>query len=47
MILAHERDVTERYFVFSEGWKGADKNEFISRFTVLQPHLHVQFKKWK
>ena len=30
MFLAHEQDVTERYFFFSQGSTGAGKNEFAS-----------------
>ena len=33
MILAHEQDITERYFFFSKGSNGADKNEFVSQVT--------------
>ena len=39
MILAHEQDITERYFFFSWGSNGADKNDFASQFTCLQPHF--------
>ena len=46
MILAYEQDVTERYFLFSQGSNGADKNEFISQFTCLQPSLFVDHKRW-
>ena len=42
MILAHEQDDTERYFFFSQGSNGAGKNEFVSQFTCLQPHLHIK-----
>ena len=41
MILAHEQDITERYFFFSEGSNGAGKNEFISQFTCLQLHFYI------
>ena len=40
MILPHEQDVPERYFFFSKVSNGAGKNEFISKFTCLQPHLY-------
>ena len=36
MILAHEQDVTERYFFFSLGSNGAGKNEFVSQFAYSQ-----------
>ena len=42
MILAHEQDITARYFFSSWGSNGAGKNEFVSQFTCLQPHLHVK-----
>ena len=55
MILPHEQDVTERYFFFSKVSNGAGKNEFISKFTCLQPHLyeihmshtHISTRKWQ
>ena len=34
MFLAHEQDVTERYFFFSQGSNGAGKNKFLSQYTV-------------
>ena len=40
MILAYEQDVRERYFLFSQGSNGADKNEF-----CLQPSLFVDHKR--
>ena len=42
MILAHQQDDTERYYFFSQGLNGADKNEFVFQFTCLQPHLHIK-----
>ena len=33
MFLAHEQDVTERYFL-SQGLNGADKNEFYLKIPV-------------
>ena len=45
MILAHEQDVTERYFFFSKGSNGAGKNEFVPQFTCLKPHLYVKCKR--
>ena len=33
MILAHEQDVTKRYFFISKGLNGAGKNEFVPQFT--------------
>ena len=44
MILAHEQGITERYFFFSQGLNGSGKNEFVSQFTCLQPHLYVKYK---
>ena len=48
MILAHEQNVTERYFFFSSGSNGAGNNEFVSQFTCLPvyvkihaPHTHI------
>ena len=43
MFLAYEQDVTERYFFFSQGSNGAGKNEFVSQYTCLQPHLSVNY----
>ena len=42
MFLAHEQDVTERYFFFSQGSNGAGKNEFVSQYTCLQPQFFCQ-----
>ena len=42
MILAHEQNVAERYFFFSWGSNVGGKNEFVSQFTCLYPHLYVQ-----
>ena len=39
MILAHEQNVTERYFFLSNV---SGKNEFVSQFTCLQPHLYMK-----
>ena len=40
-----EPDVTERYFFFSQDLNGrANKNEYVSQFTRLQPHLYVKYK---
>ena len=56
MILPHEQDVTERYFFLSKVSNGAGKNEFISKFICLQPHLyekihtshtHINTRKWQ
>ena len=47
MILAHEQDITEWYFFFCYGSNAADKNEFVSQFTCLQPHFYVKYKRWK
>ena len=44
MFLTHEEDVTERYFFFSQGSNGADKNEFVSQYTCLQPHFYIKHK---
>ena len=41
MILAHEQNITERYFLFSSGSNGEGKNEFVSQFSYLQPYLYV------
>ena len=35
MFLADEKDVTERYFFFTQGSNGAGKNEFVSQYTCL------------
>ena len=43
MFLAHEQDVTERYFFFSQGLNGAGKNEFVSQYICLQPHFSVKY----
>ena len=45
MILTHGQDVTVRYFFFSESSNGAGKNEFVSQFICLQPHLYVKYKR--
>ena len=37
-------DVTERYFLFY-GSNVAGKNDFVSPFTCLQPHLYVKYKR--
>ena len=42
MILAHEQDVTERYFFFSQGTNSVCKNEFVFQFTCLQPHYYTK-----
>ena len=42
MILAHEKDNTERYFFFSQSSNGAGKNEFVFQFTSLQPHFYIK-----
>ena len=34
MFLSHEQDVTEKYFFFSQGSNSADKNEFVSQYTI-------------
>ena len=47
MFLAHEQDVTQRYFSFSSSSNGAGKNEFVSQYTCLQPHFSVKYKIWK
>ena len=44
MILAHEQDVTERYFFFSLGSNGAG---FVSQFTCVEPLLYVKYRRWK
>ena len=44
MILAHEQDITVRYFSISEGSDGAGKHEFVPQFTCLQPRLYVKYK---
>ena len=55
MILAHEKDNTERYFFFSQSSNGAGKNQFVFQFTCLQPHFyikihapgtHISTRKW-
>ena len=43
MIPVNEQNVTERYFFFSKASNGADKNEFVSQSTCLQPYLYVQY----
>ena len=45
MILAHKQVVTG-YFGFSWG-SNAAKNEFVSQFNYLQPHLYIKYKTWK
>ena len=45
MFVAHEEDVTERYFFFSQGLNGAGRNEFVSQDTCLQPHFCVKYKR--
>ena len=47
MILAHEQDVTERYFFFSLGSNGAGKSGFVSQFTCVEPLLYVKHRRWK
>ena len=56
MILAHEQDVTKKYFLFSCDSNGGGKNEFVSQLTYLQPHLyvkihmprtHISTRKWQ
>ena len=42
MFLAHEQDVAERYFFFSQGSNEAGKNEFVSYYTCLHPHFSVK-----
>ena len=42
MILAHEKDNTERYFFFSQTSNGAGKNQFVFQFTCLQPHFYIK-----
>ena len=42
MILAHEQDDTEIYFIFSSGSNGAGKNQFVFQFAWLQPHLYIK-----
>ena len=42
MILSHEQDNTEKYFLFSQGSNGPGKNEFVFQFTCLQPHLYIK-----
>ena len=43
---AHEQDVTERYFFFSQGSNGAGKNEFVSQYSCLHPHFSIKYKRW-
>ena len=43
MFVAHEQDVIERYFFFSQGSNSTDKNEFVSQDTCLQPHFSVKY----
>ena len=45
MFIAHEQDVTERYFFFSQGLNGASKNEFASQYTCLQLHFSIKYKR--
>ena len=46
MFLAHEQDIAERYFFFSQGSNGTDKNELVSsQYTCLQPHFSVKYKR--
>ena len=45
MFLAHEQDVPERYFFFSQSSNGAGKNEFVSQYTSLQPRFSVKYKR--
>ena len=45
MILTHEEVVTEWYFFFSQDSNGAGKNDFVSKFTYLQPHFFVKYKR--
>ena len=46
MFLAHEQDVTERYFFFSQGSNGAGKNEFVSQYSCLHPNFSIKYKRW-
>ena len=45
MFAAHEEDLTERFFFFSQDLNGASKNEFVSQNTCLQPHFFVKYKR--
>ena len=47
MFLAHEQDIRERYFFFSQGSNDVGKNEFTSQYTFLQPHFSVKYKRRK
>ena len=44
MFLEHEQNITERYFLFSQGSNNGGINEFVSRYICLQPHFSVNIK---
>ena len=45
MYLAHEQDITEIYFFFSQGSNGAGKNEFVSQYSCLHLHFSIKYKR--
>ena len=47
MILTPEQANTEWHFFLSEGSICAGKNELLSRFTCLQCHFYIKYKRWK